>query len=684
MNSGRKKVLSMSIAAAFAVVGCGGTGGGDVESAGAGAMGAGAEQAGGLKKASAVGSQITVVARGSLAANVGPIMEVRVGGVVVARTEVRAAAYQAYPIRLAQRVANGARVDVAFVNDGVVNGQDRNLYVQSITVDGKTQQPTSQEVTYDRGEVDGIDVVRGREDMLWNGALRFVHSSNQRLTIRARATLAAGQGPLMNVRVNGQSIAEFEVVNRDYEDFVLNLPEALPADSKLEVFFGNDFANGAEDRNLYIESIVANGVRQLSTAPGVTYDRGAVDGIDVVKGREDMLWNGALQFTLGAAPPPATVRPGDTPPSGYTLCAAENQACNVDGTANVVYGAGPSWTTPRPMTGSVACNNATFADVAPGVVKACYVSQGAVQPPPPPPPPTNVVRLNAGVGVDQLQPTTEVAPLSGDGTGNFRTRCLPSHLANDDPIVFPGQAGASHLHLFFGNTGASAASTAESIRTTGNSTCRGGTINRSAYWVPAVIDTATNTPVIADDSDFYYKSAYLGVQPGQIQPMPVGLRMIAGDPRKNGPSADPYAHPVYTWVCHNAGTNRGETIPNCAVGDQVELSIGFPQCWDGVNLDSPDHKSHMAYSTPGVGCPTSHPVALPEVSFHVLFPVTRPNQTATWRLSSDNYSGPAGYSAHGDWFNGWRKEISDIWAINCVRSARDCHSHLLGDGRATY
>ena len=21
----------------------------------------------------------------------------------------------------------------------------------------------------------------------------------------------------------------------------------------------------------------------------------------------------------------------------------------------------------------------------------------------------------------------------------------------------------------------------------------------------------------------------------------------------------------------------------------------FPQCWDGVNLDAPDHKSHMAY-----------------------------------------------------------------------------------------
>ena len=58
----------------------------------------------------------------------------------------------------------------------------------------------------------------------------------------------------------------------------------------------------------------------------------------------------------------------------------------------------------------------------------------------------------------------------------------------DDPIVFPGQPGRSHLHTFFGNTGANADSTAESIRGTGNSTCRGGIANRSSYWVPTLID----------------------------------------------------------------------------------------------------------------------------------------------------------------------------------------------------
>src|SRR5688500_16593378 len=48
--------------------------------------------------------------------------------------------------------------------------------------------------------------------------------------------------------------------------------------------------------------------------------------------------------------------------------------------------------------------------------------------------------------------------------GVFATLCRFSHEAPDDPIVFPGQAGKSHLHTFFGNRTTSAASTYESLR----------------------------------------------------------------------------------------------------------------------------------------------------------------------------------------------------------------------------
>jgi hypothetical protein len=36
---------------------------------------------------------------------------------------------------------------------------------------------------------------------------------------------------------------------------------------------------------------------------------------------------------------------------------------------------------------------------------------------------------------------------------------------------------------------------------------------------------------------------------------------------------------------------------------------------------------------------------------------------------------------HGDWFNGWKKDIMDAWVKGCNQASRDCHAHLLGDGR---
>lgn len=286
----------------------------------------------------------------------------------------------------------------------------------------------------------------------------------------------------------------------------------------------------------------------------------------------------------------------------------------------------------------------------------------------------------AGSAVDRVMTATE-AVRGSDGTGNFRTVCDYSHMAFDDPIVFPGQPGRSHLHTFFGNTAVTGNSTAASIANTGNSTCRGGLVNRSAYWVPAMIDTRDGTPVRPTESHFYYKTGYRGVTPQSVQSVPLGFRMIAGDTKNASPSGQ------FSYSCHGANPSlEGKGIPNCPVGSELWQAIYFPQCWDGVNLDSPDHKSHVAYPIEGRGCPSSHPVALPEITFNIVYPVTQANSTRNWRLASDNYSTslPGGYSAHGDWFNGWRQDVMDLFVQNCDRAAVDCGSGLLGDGRALY
>ncbi|MFL6662370.1 MAG: DUF1996 domain-containing protein, partial [Rhizobacter sp.] len=120
----------------------------------------------------------------------------------------------------------------------------------------------------------------------------------------------------------------------------------------------------------------------------------------------------------------------------------------------------------------------------------------------------------AGVSQEQITVTGQFGVPSDIGA--FRISCDFSHMANDDPIVFPNQPGRSHLHTFFGNTGTDAFSTADSIATTGNSTCRGGTANRSAYWVPSMIDTKTGAPVRPADAMIYYKTGYNGISPAQV------------------------------------------------------------------------------------------------------------------------------------------------------------------------
>jgi Domain of unknown function (DUF1996) len=272
-------------------------------------------------------------------------------------------------------------------------------------------------------------------------------------------------------------------------------------------------------------------------------------------------------------------------------------------------------------------------------------------------------------------------PVASD-VGAFREACNFSHMSFDDPIVYPGKSGVSHLHTFFGNSGTDANSTATSIATSGGSTCAGGTLNRTGYWIPAMIDTKDGSPVVPAGSLIYYKTGYLGVRPADVKAPPAGLRMIAGSAQSAADQGN-----VARYACVGSTvTNSMWTgyIQGCPAGSQLIMEVSFPQCWDGVNLDSPDHKSHMAYASNG--CPSDHPVALPNISYEIHYDVTDSTQASRWRLSSDNYNAslPAGYSAHGDYFMGWDAATMNTIVAKCLNLQLDCHAYLLGDGRTLY
>lgn len=279
-----------------------------------------------------------------------------------------------------------------------------------------------------------------------------------------------------------------------------------------------------------------------------------------------------------------------------------------------------------------------------------------------------------GTGYGEIRIRDSAEPLadSREDKGAFRVSCEYSHMNNDDAIVYPNQQGKAHLHVYFGNTDVNYLSTAESVRTTGNSTCNGGIMNRTAYWAPAMIDTESGAPLKPRNALLYYKH-------GKVQEIPRGLKMIAGNMASDSPQA-------YEWFeCNEKYTSRRPYLVSCNNGGLVTMSVTFPDCWNGKDLDSADHKSHMAYSTNG-RCPGSHSKKLPTLSALIYYPVTSDKGTANWRLSSDNYSKDkhAGYSSHSDFIMGWDEDIHKVWVENCINAAKDCHAHLLGDGREFY
>ncbi len=276
------------------------------------------------------------------------------------------------------------------------------------------------------------------------------------------------------------------------------------------------------------------------------------------------------------------------------------------------------------------------------------------------------------------------ASSSSEPSGNFRMVCQFSHLSYDDPIVSPGQTGfGAHLHMFFGNTLADKNSSYQSLRTTGDGSCIGGPLNRTAYWAPAMIN-GNDQVVVPDYASVYYKSEGFPnpeKEIGQVAELPAGLKMIAGQ-NMAGTIANSHEY----WACELSASGNGpllQTIPQCPAGERVGIRLEFPQCWDGVHVDSPDHRSHMSYAqfNNGIfGCDAGHPVHLPQVTIGVWW--THDGHSDQWHVASDRMPGmanmPNGSTFHSDWFGAWDPAVMTKWMTNCVRGMLNCSTGQLG------
>ncbi len=250
---------------------------------------------------------------------------------------------------------------------------------------------------------------------------------------------------------------------------------------------------------------------------------------------------------------------------------------------------------------------------------------------------------------------------SGSWHGAFQVACRFSHTNSDDPIVYPGKVGAAHQHQFFGNRTTNAHSTRASLLGEATTCSRPG--DTAAYWTPSLLNNGQR--VTPDRLIAYYRSSRIK-DVKTIKPFPRNLRMIAGS--HMGSAANPQSTEFVSWKCGDG--LDGTAKPPASCGDLLRLRIEFPNCWDGRNLDSADHKSHMTYApSSGRGCPTSHPVAVPSLHLNFKWKVSGP-------LSGVALSSGGVHSAHADFFNSWNQDAQAQLVRQCLNSSMVCASTL--------
>lgn len=261
--------------------------------------------------------------------------------------------------------------------------------------------------------------------------------------------------------------------------------------------------------------------------------------------------------------------------------------------------------------------------------------------------------------------------------GEFVVSCALSNRLADDPIVKPGQPGASHSHDFFGAIGTNANSTEATMRAAGT-TCVNTPGDTAGYWVPTAYQPS-GEPLVMERARVYYRSA--GVPVSLVKPFPPGLKMIAGDPM----AMEPQPLSVASWACTVVGGGPAgdeeevRRLPVCpSSSPSVRFKLVFPNCWDGLNLDTPNHRDHMRYSSSSYGtanrCPAGW-VAVPRLTIGVRYPFkngfTRregPNVTFAPMPGMT----PSHYTGHGDMWNTWDQASLERLVAACINTGKSC------------
>ncbi|KAJ3535098.1 hypothetical protein NMY22_g6633 [Coprinellus aureogranulatus] len=268
-----------------------------------------------------------------------------------------------------------------------------------------------------------------------------------------------------------------------------------------------------------------------------------------------------------------------------------------------------------------------------------------------------------------------------------------------DPILKPGQVG-THVHDVLGGSNFGLNLSTERLR---RSECTSIPIaeDKSSYWYPRMyfwwrngsFTSVVGNPVICSSAlclipgpgscahgvcpDYLY-----GNEPGTTTAFPDDFRMISGDPAIRTFDPTSFAQQAVTHLCldFEGKTERYNELPVKRCPSGIRSQINFPSCWNGKDLDSSDHKSHVSFLSTGPDsgtCPDAFPITVPRIFLEVYWYTQSfdsfrnkamvPNQPFVFSNGD-----PVGWSWHADFYNGW-----DAGALQ--KALDECNCNPYGD-----
>lgn len=289
------------------------------------------------------------------------------------------------------------------------------------------------------------------------------------------------------------------------------------------------------------------------------------------------------------------------------------------------------------------------------------------------------------------------APQFGGGPGfgltMLRFGCPNVVIDRLDPLVNPGSIPSPHVHQIVGGNSFNATMTTGDVSEAASCTTCQFSQDFSNYWTANLYFKAKNgtykrVPQGGHAYQFNDQFStqtqggilvyYVSAQPGQITAFQPGFRMLVGDPTLRS-RPDTTLKRQNCFRCYtgpNFGGDVGapcmdgnvdtEALPTKACAGGIRSNILFPTCWDGKNLDTPNHQDHVAYPTTGPAdflslggaCPSTHPVRIPQVMYEVVWDTTGFNDQSQWPEDGSqpfylSYGDNTGYGQHADYVFGW-------------------------------